>query len=299
MTRLLATWLLVGLLSSGVRAEPAVPFTMWVAEGRTNQVYLLGSVHLLRQSDYPLPAVVDRAYTDAEFLVMELDMDDIDPLVTQGLVNRLGLLPPGETLEDALGAAAWAEASEKAALLDVPLELLARSEPWLAAVTIEQLVLTRLGFNPLYGVEMNLVSRAVADGKTITGLESIEQQLGFLDELSAAAQRDLLLQTLAEAESISTLMDQLITAWKQGDLAYLEANMLDALADYPELYRTILADRNARWLSQLEPLFGEPDDYLVIVGALHLIGADGLPAQLEDDGIPVRQLRADSELPVD
>jgi len=299
MTRYLAAWLLVGLLATNVRAEPAAPFTMWVAEGRTNQVYLLGSVHLLRPEDYPLPVVVDRAYADAEFLVMELDMDDIDPLATQGLVNRLGLLPPGETLEDTLGAAAWAQASEKAALLDVPLDLLARSEPWLAAVTIEQLVLTRLGFNPLYGVEMNLVSRAAADNKTITGLETIEQQLGFLDELSAAAQRDLLLQTLAEAESISTLMDELITAWREGDLAYLEANMLDALADYPELYRTILADRNARWLNKLMPLFDKPDDYLVIVGALHLIGADGLPARLEDHGIPVRQLHADSELPVD
>ena len=77
MTRLLATWLLAGLLSTAVAAEPAAPFTMWVAEGRTNQVYLLGSVHLLRREDYPLPIVVDRAYADAEFLVMELDIDDL------------------------------------------------------------------------------------------------------------------------------------------------------------------------------------------------------------------------------
>lgn len=295
----IAAVLLLALASLTTRAEPAVPFTMWLAEGRTNQVYLLGSVHLLRQADYPLPVVVDRAYADAEALVMELDMDDIDPLATQGLVNRLGLLPPGETLEDALGDAAWAEASEKAAQLDVPLELLARSEPWLAAVTIEQLILTRLGFNPLYGVEMNLVARASTDDKAITGLETIEQQLGFLDSLSDSAQRDLLLQTLAEGESISTLMDELIAAWKRGDVAFLETNMLDTLADFPELYDTIVADRNDRWLEVLEPLLEEEDDYLVVVGALHLVGKDGLPARLEERGIRVRQLSTDSELPGD
>lgn len=298
MPRTLAL-LILALAAQPTRAEPAVPFTMWLAEGRTNQVYLLGSVHLLRQADYPLPVVVDRAYADAETLVMELDMDDIDPLATQGLVNRLGLLPPGETLESTLGDAAWAEASEKAALLDVPLDLLARSEPWLAAVTIEQLILTRLGFDPRYGVEMNLVSRATADGKTITGLETVEQQLGFLDSLSDAAQRDLLLQTLAEGESISTLMDELIAAWKRGDVAFLESNMLDALAAFPELYDAIVADRNDRWLAALKPLLDAEDDYLVVVGALHLVGEDGLPAQLEGRGIRVRQLTTDAELPVD
>ncbi len=280
-------------------AEPASPFTMWSVSGERNQVYLLGSVHLLRQSDYPLPGVIDSAYADAEALVMELDMDDLDPFAMQATVNRLGLLPPGQSLADALGPADYAAASRAAAELDVPLDLLARSEPWLAAITIEQLVLTRLGFNPLYGVEMTLVNKARADSKPIDGLETVDEQLGFLDGLSAEAQRDLLLQTLAEGNEIQALMDDMIAAWKTGDIEFLEANMLVELAEYPELYRTIVADRNDRWLVTLEDLLDDDDDYLVIVGALHLVGADGLPRQLAKTGHDVVQLEADAELPVD
>ncbi len=294
---ILTTLILLG--SAMAAADSDSSFTMWSVSGERNQVYLLGSVHLLRESDYPLPAVIDRAYEDAEALVMELDMDDLDPFAMQATVNRLGMLPPGQSLEDALGPADYAAASEAAAALEVPLDLLARSEPWLAAITIEQLVLTRLGFNPLYGVEMTLSTRAQADRKPIDGLETVDEQLGFLDGLSAEAQRDLLLQTLAEGGEIQSLMDELIAAWKSGDIEFLEANMLVELAEYPELYRTIVADRNDRWLVALEELLAADDDYLVIVGALHLIGEDGLPEQLTAMGYEVIQLESDAALPVD
>lgn len=272
---------------------------MWSVSGERNHVYLLGSVHLLRQDDYPLPSVIDAAYADAERLVMELDMDDLDPFAMQATVNRLGMLPPGQSLEEALGPVDFEAASRAAAELEVPLDLLSRSEPWLAAITIEQLVLTRLGFNPQYGVEMTLTTRARADGKPIQGLETVDEQLGFLDGLSADAQRDLLLQTLAEGGEIETLMDDMITAWKSGDIAFLEANMLDELAEYPELYRSIVADRNKRWLTTLEDLLADDDDYLVVVGALHLVGADGLPQQLTRQGHDVVQLESTTVLPID
>ncbi len=287
------------LAAAGAAAEPASSFTMWSVSGERNQVYLLGSVHLLRQSDYPLPTVIDSAYADAEGLVMELDMDDLDPFAMQATVNRLGLLPPGQSLEDTLGPEDYAAASRAAAELEVPLDLLARSEPWLAAITIEQLVLTRLGFNPLYGVEMTLVNKARGDGKPIDGLETVDEQLGFLDGLSAEAQRNLLLQTLAEGNEIQSLMDELIAAWKTGDIAFLEANMLVELAEYPELYRAIVADRNDRWLGTLADLLDDDDDYLVVVGALHLVGVDGLPQQLTRQGYEVVQLEANAALPVD
>jgi uncharacterized protein YbaP (TraB family) len=280
-------------------AEPAPAFTMWLTEGRANRVYLLGSVHLLRQSDYPLPAVVDRAYADADTLVMELDMDDIDPLSTQATINRLGLLPAGKTLADVLGPDQYEEVTAQAAALDVPIELLAQSEPWLAAITIEQLVLTRLGFDPRFGVEMMLAGQASKDRKSIEGLETIDEQLGLLDGLSAEAQRDLLMQTLEEGSEIAMLMDAMIAAWRSGDVEHLEDTMLVELADYPELYRTIVADRNGRWMESLEAMLEDERDYLIVVGALHLVGEDGLPAMLEKAGYEVIQLDGDAELPED
>lgn len=267
------------------------PVTLWMAEGTSNTVYLLGSVHLLREEDHPLPSIIDAAYEDAETLFMELDMDDLDPIAMQATINRLGMLEDSQTLRDVMGADLYDDALLAADALDIPLEMLAQTEPWFAAITVEQLALTRIGFNPLYGIEMHMMAKAVRDGKAIEGFESVEQQLGFLDGLSLDAQRELLMQTLAEGANIRDIMDQLIAAWRMGDITYMEENLLADIANYPELYESIVADRNRNWTNTIDKLLGDDDDYLIIVGALHLIGEDGVPQLLESRGYTVNQLR--------
>ena len=284
----LACLVLLPAVNAAVAADH--PVTMWMAEGTTNRVYLLGSVHLLREQDHPLPQVIDDAYDDAETLYMELDMDDLDPVYMQSAINRLGMLDEGTTLRDVMGEELYAEALAAAAELDIPLEMLERTEPWLAAITVEQLALARIGFNPAWGVEMHLLRKAASDGKTIHGFESVEQQLAYLDGLSPDAQRDLLMQTLTESAEIRELMDDLILAWRSGDIDYLEQNLLDDVAGYPELYDTIVASRNRLWVDTIDGLLEHGDDYLVVVGALHLVGAEGVPQLLEQRGVRVTQM---------
>jgi len=292
MTRniLCCGWLLLLPLVAAADSD-GHPVTLWIAEGASNTVYLLGSVHLLRKEDHPLPSVIDAAYDDAETLFMELDMDDLDPLATQATINRLGMLDEDQSLRDVMGEDLYEDALLAADALDIPLDMLAQTEPWFAAITVEQLVLTRIGFNPLYGIEMHMMTKAIQDGKAIQGFESVEEQLEFLDGLSLEAQRDLLMQTLAEGANIRDIMDRLISAWRMGDIAYMEENLLADIADYPELYESIVADRNRNWANTIDELLGDDEDYLVIVGALHLIGQDGVPQLLESRGYTVNQLR--------
>ena len=75
------------LWSAGVHA--AEHHILWSLQGKTNKVYLLGSVHLLKESE-TLPAAIDSAYADAEALVMEIDMDDLDPAEMQQAALELG-----------------------------------------------------------------------------------------------------------------------------------------------------------------------------------------------------------------
>ena len=266
------------------------PVTMWMAEGASNRVYLLGSVHLLREQDHPLPRVIDDVYDDAEALYMELDMDDLDPLLMQATINRLGMLREGTSLRDVMGYELYADAMTIAAELGIPLELLEHTEPWFAAITVEQLALARIGFNPSHGIEMHLLKKASADGKEILGFESVEQQLGYLDGLSLEAQRRLLMQTLHESAAIEDVMDDLILAWRSGDIDYLEKSLLDDVSGYPELYDTIVASRNRLWVDTIDDLLRHEEDYLVVVGALHLVGEDGVPRLLEQRGVRITQM---------
>ena len=277
---------LVSLVAHG-GDEPAM---IWVAEGASNHVYMLGSIHVLREKDHPLPAIVDIVYDDAEHLIMELDMDDLDPAAMLQNLMSYGVLKDGTTLKDLMGPEMYMQAEAAAAEIDIPIELLDQSEPWLAAVTVQEMILMRIGFKAEYGIEMYLTAKSIADGKPISGLESVEEQLGFLDGLSIETQSRWLLQSIVEGRRLGTLIDELVAAWRKGDVAYLEKELLHEMDDYQELNQAILVDRNKRWVTPIMDLLQDSDDYLVIVGAAHLVGKDGVPDLLSQHGVRINQL---------
>jgi len=278
------------LLLPAFGAADAHPLSLWQVAGQQNRVYLLGSIHLLREQDHPLPSAIYDAYRDAETLIMELDMDDLDPVEGQMLTNELGLLRDGTTLADLMGEAKYAEAAALAEAIQVPIGLLSQSEPWLAAMNVELLLLTRMGFDPAFGIEARFSELAQADAKEIVGLETLRQQFELLDGLSLDAQRSMLLEALAGGIGIQDQMDAMIDAWKAGDVAFLEDNLLADMESFPELNRVIVVDRNRAWATQIEAILDDTDDYLVVVGALHLVGEQGVPALLADRGHTVLQL---------
>lgn len=297
MNRILGSIFLI-ILSCPVWADSeGHPVTLWRAQGMSNSVYLLGSIHLLRPQDHPLPTVIDFAYEDAEVLIMELDMDDLDAAATQLLFNERGVLRDGTTLRDLMGEESYAIAARAAEANQIPIDMLAKSEPWLAAITVEMMILYRSGFNPMLGVEMQMTSRAVEDGKPIEGLERIDEQLAFLDGLSLQAQRDMLIQTLEDSASMADSINDMVRAWRFGDTQTLESELLDSLAEHRELHETIVKNRNVRWASQIRELLDDTDDYLVIVGALHLVGEEGVPNLLENGGVKIVQLSEPASIP--
>jgi len=280
----------MAVLSAPASADDEQMLPIWQVDGGQNRIFLLGSIHLLREQDHPLPGEIYDAYEEAETLIMELDMDDIDPVATQAMTNELGLIENGGTLTDLLGPQVYAEAVALAATAEIPLNLLDRAEPWYAAMNIEMMLLMRMGFNPAFGIESHMMERAVNDKKEIRGFETMRQQLGFLDGLSQEAQQEMFLQALAEGPEMRELMDSLIDAWRIGDTEFLEESMLREMQDYPELNQTIVINRNIDWTAQIEELMDDEDDYLIIVGALHLIGEEGVPKLLLSRGHKVSQL---------
>lgn len=282
--------MLCALSAVAVAGDQAHPVTLWRVDGETNVVYLLGSIHLLREQDHPLPTVIDKAYGEADVIVMELDMDDLDPVYTQAAFNQAGVMTDGTTLQDLMGKESFAAASETAAAIDIPLDMLAQSEPWLAAMTVELMMLYRIGFDPMLGVEMTMTQRATSDGKPIEGLETVDEQLSFLDGLPLETQREMLLQALVEGATLSESIDELIDAWHHGDTATLEEALLTSTVGLEELEEVLVNSRNRRWAETISTWLDDEEDYLIVVGALHLVGDQGVPALLAKQGFGIHQL---------
>lgn len=275
-------------LATAVARADALP--MWEVEGAANRVTILGSIHMLRAERDPLPPAVIAAYQDADVVVMEIDLDDLDPVAAQLTMQRLGIDAQGRTLDQLLGPRDWKLASARAADIGLDLELLRGFKPWLAAITVSQLQLAKLGFDASSGVERQLLERAQRDHKEIRGLETVEQQLAAMDALPAAAQKAFLLETLDEAATMEEQVDTIVSAWKKGDTRTLETEFLDGLKAQPDLYRRIVVNRNRDWTTKLKVLLRDRHDYLVVVGMLHLVGPDSLISMLERAGYAPEQL---------
>ncbi len=70
----------------------------------------------------------------------------------------------------------------------------------------------------------------------------------------------------------------------------MERLVLQDLKSEPKLYQRMLVDRNRDWLPKIEALFARRGHALVVVGAAHLIGPDGLLAMLRAKGYTIEQM---------
>jgi uncharacterized protein len=281
---------LLGCAPVHAAAPAAAPLhTFWSVKGTHNTVYLLGSVHVLKPADSDLPAEALRAYEGARALVMELDLNNLDASQLAGSGLELAALPPGETLQNVVGARAYARFLEHAKPLGLDPELFSHEQPWFVALAIEQLELTRLGFEAGSGVDEQFAQRAQSDHKPIIALETLDEQLGLFAHLSLPQQSRFLLYTLDDTDDAARQVDTVVEAWRRGDTVALERLLGESYAQFPEFYRLLTTDRNRRWLPTLLGLLHESQDYLVIVGALHLVGKDGIVELLRQSGYEVIQ----------
>jgi uncharacterized protein YbaP (TraB family) len=263
--------------------------TFWEVTGRHNTLWLFGSVHVLHSSDTALPKVATDAYGEAEKVVEELVIDEVLADLSGALGEKLQFLPEGKTLAGVIGPELNAKLQEEARRLGIDLDFMSRMQPWFVAQQIESLRMLRAGFNPLNGVDMQIALRARQDGKPIIGLETVDDQLGIFAAMSLDEQREFLRGTLEEPDSEAQLRE-LTTAWRNGDLATLQAALRKGAEESPALFRKLTVDRNLRWMPQIEKMLQDKgSDYLVVTGALHMVGRDGLVEMLRRKGYKVVQ----------
>jgi len=281
-------WLLaLGLLGS-LSAHAASP--VWVVRGAHNIVYLAGSIHMLPANDAELPAGFTRAYADSSRLVMELDLATLDPMEGMSWMMDHGTLPSGTTLRGLLGETRYGRVTAAAAALGMPMTGLDGLAPWVVGIEITDFAYEHEGFDPDQGVEEQLVRRAQKDGKPTAGLETLEEELGSLTALSSEDQIRMLDQTVDELKGIRAEMQEITAAWRHGDATRLAALLSSEYNAFPSLYKPLVTDRNRHWLPQLEQLLHGNGNALVVVGALHLVGHDGLLELLRHKGYTITQL---------
>lgn len=271
-----------------VRGDSSDTHFVWRASSDSGGVvWLVGSMHALPKSALPLPEVVDRAFDEAEMLVLEVDLAELDSAAMAML--SAGSLPPDERLPDVLCETTRGALEDYLSEAGLSMSSFEVMRPWMVALTLTQLQLTKRGFDAEAGLDHVLYRRATERGLPVSGLERAADQIELFSSMTPEEEDAFLHSSLVELETLETELDRLVTAWQTGDVDTVLDLTSQGLAEHPKLYRRLVDDRNEAWLPQVRSLLEGERIALVAVGALHLVGESGLVERLRGEGYTVVQ----------
>ena len=294
LVTLLSVIALVVVPYSGLRAQqavkPAAKHSLWKIEGRTNAMYLFGSIHFLKKEFYPLPQPVEDAYKQSQVVVLEVDLGEMDSPEAQVKMLQSGKAAEGETLKDVLSKETYAKLEAHLTEAGLPIAVFDPLRPWMVAVALISTEIIKLGYNPDEGVDKYFYGKVKKDKKEIVPLETLDFQLGLFTSLTKQEQDAMVRETLQEISNFKKDLQGIIDAWKTGDTQALQKLMFEAMRDYPQLHKKLLLDRNRQWVDKLQNLHASGKTVFVVVGAAHLVGKDSVVDLLNAKGLKARQL---------
>lgn len=266
--------------------------SVWKVTRGESTLYLGGTCHVLRAQDLPLPPEYDLAYAASKRVYFETDIERSKSAEMQQIVAREGVFADGRTLQKVLTPEAWAAVEKFCSARGIPPAQVQTMKPWLFVLMVTVIELQRLGVSQ-EGVDAKYFAKARADGRPIGQLETFEEQVAFITGMAGDKPSDFVLQGLADLDEVAAEFPKLLAAWRAGDLGELERMMNHELqTKYPELYRTLIVDRNNAWMKKIDALLASPEVEFVLAGAGHMSGTDGLVAQLRARGAKVEQVVA-------
>ncbi|ART78863.1 TraB/GumN family protein [Oceanisphaera avium] len=282
----IVSFLLLWLCTGYSVAAPA----LWSATKGSQQLWLFGSIHLADERLATLPKELLASLQHSQHLYLEVDPRDITPQV----------LAPFMTLDSANGSPLqhWDSRLGKALsqqlrqdIIEQNLTPLTQLPPWLAVMQLSQAHAQRLGFSSEQGVDLQLLRAAEQQQLTISSLEPptlVFELMANLVEQNLEA--DFVRHSLEEQAQLAEHLEALFSAWQRGDEAILFALLDDQgsprLSDF--IRQELLIARNHLWLSTLKQQ--APKQALIVVGALHLYGEQGLIKLLNKDGYDLHKV---------
>lgn len=266
--------------------------SVWRVTDGKQQMFVAGTVHLLRAEDLPLPPEFDMAYQLSDSLVFETDIGAVEDPSHQGYLMQLMLAGPGKQVDEVLDPRTYSRLLLTFGRYGLNLQDL---RPFKVAMMIMALTvaeLDTLGVNQ-QGVDHLYYQRGHKDGKRVLALESVQEQMQFLASMGDGYEESFVSMSLDELEHTKSAFFPMLESWRSGDEAKLAELFLEEMSEFPHLYNQLLVKRNANWMPTLTNLLEKPGVELVLVGAAHLIGPDGLLTQLRALGYQVEQLEYD------
>ena len=283
--------LLLGWLGAAGAASAAP--ALWRVTSDHARIYLFGTLHALPPGLAWRTPAYDAAYAQAGTVWFEAALDGADPQTIKGILARYGM-DPDRPLSQKLDPDALAQLERQADLRRID-----HLRPWAAALMLSMQPMLNQGAKVEAGADLTMTRAARGEAKTIRTFETMEDQARVFASLPEVAEVRYLTDVIHERAPTQPgpppgpSAENLEQAWMDGDLARLGPALVGRMkADNPGLYDALLKRRNLAWADMLTQEMATASGVeLVNVGALHLVGDDGLPALLAARGFKVERVQ--------
>lgn len=257
----------------------------------TNTVYLLGSIHVLAEEYYPLTRAFSYSYFNSQKVIFEIDPEILFSPAAAKKSEKYYTFQNGETLKSVLSPKTYKLLKKKLKPLGIEMKQVQKLKPWVVYLTMSGRFDSSIEFRPDLGIENYFYRKAKDAGKPTGGLETVQDQIEVFDTLPMKVQEAMLKESLAitDSKKREQAFLHMVKSWHHGNLDGLE-DLVETLKAYPLYYKKLLVQRNKNWVPQIEEFLTEEKNVLVIVGAAHLAGVDGLLALLTEKGYELERV---------
>lgn len=258
---------------------------LWKVSGKdlTKPSYLFGTIHMLPQDKYFFTDKMQEALNNSDILALEAEIDI--PLAEQMKMATDMIMPDGKTWADYMTEDEYAMVKsafvDSLGIKEKKIDKYSKIRP----IFISGIIMTELlGKVKMY--EQELSSMAKKEKKEIIGLETIKEQMEIVSGIPIEDQIKDLKETTA---SMMRDYNEMLEAYVSQDLNALEATTEDS-ESFDSMEAKLLTERNERWIKAIQEKLGEKS-YFIAVGAMHLVGEDGLINQLQKAGYSVEAVK--------
>ena len=271
---------------------------LWEVENGKNKAYLLGSIHIMPEDTYPLDDKIETAFKEADILVVEVDITKIDQEKIQAFIAEKACYEEGKNLQTEIPTDMYKSLSEKFEELGVPMAQIDIYKPWFVSMTLGLISLQKLNITAGQGIDLHFLNQANEKEMEILDLETAGAQLEILASNPDQVQIDYLQYSIDDYEQSTVVFMEMLDAWKTGDTEKMnnvsKVKMLELGKELPgiiDFYNKLFTERDEKILQKIIEHLENDDDhvYFIIVGALHLVGEDGLIKLLNDKGYKTKQ----------
>jgi len=283
---------------STIAASHAHKACVWRVTNAKAPFYLVGSIHALSKSDYPLPAPYEVALKDSKRFVFEFDPNrggefekkfeaaakyprgtdirsKIDPKLLAWLRNNV-LTVKAEPRRGKRGQVAGFD-SEFC------------YKPWWIAQHLAAPA-SYSKSSASHGLDNYFVDHAKMTGKEIGGLESVDEHVAVLGGLSDRDSEFMLRDALTQPADGQKEFSKMYKAWRRGDIAALWAGDARLRNEAPRIAARLVEARNVKWVPRIEAELKTGKPTAIVAGALHFAGPHGVIALLQARGYQIEQL---------